>query len=143
MRHSSRLRATLTMAVGLSLVGVGVPAAVATPAAAVTLPAASAIAETGAEADSDVVVTFESGGGTPVDPQHVHVGDTVQAPERPTKDGSVFVGWYTDEAATVRMWDFLNGTAQDSMTLYATWVQVDETHRLLNAYASAEELESP
>ena len=137
MRHGSTLHVTLALAVGLSPFGVAAPAAAATPAAT------SAVTETSAAADSEVVVTFESDGGTPVDPQHVQPGATLQVPERPTRDGSVFVGWYTDAAATSHMWDFLNGTAQDSMTLHAKWVQVDETHRLLNAYASPEELESP
>jgi uncharacterized repeat protein (TIGR02543 family) len=139
-RRTARL---LALAVGLSLFGLAAPAAVPSPAAAATPSITSAVAETGADPANDVVVTFESDGGTPIDAQHVQAGDTLEVPERPTKEGWVFVGWYTDEAATVHMWDFLNGTAQDAMTLYARWVQVDETHRLLNAYASAEELESP
>jgi uncharacterized repeat protein (TIGR02543 family) len=143
LRQNLNLRVTLALAVGLSLLGVAVPAGVPTPAAAAAPPAKSAITETSPYTDSEVVVTFESDGGTPVGPQHVQAGDTLEVPERPTKDGSVFVGWYTDEAVSVHMWDFRNSTAQGSMTLYAKWVQVDETHRLLNAYASAEELESP
>jgi uncharacterized repeat protein (TIGR02543 family) len=141
MRQRSNLRATLALAVGLSLLGAVAPAAV--PTAAATPSATSAVTDPGADAAGEVVVTFESDGGTPVDPQHVEAGATLEVPPRPTKDGSVFVGWYTDAAATVHMWDFRNGTAQSSMTLYAKWVQVDETHLLLNAYASEGELASP
>ncbi|MFH5183647.1 S-layer homology domain-containing protein [Paenibacillus sp. TAB 01] len=91
----------------------------------------------------DQLVMFDTGGGSAVDPQRVHAGDAIAVPARPTKDGSVFVGWYTDKTTSVHMWDFLNEKATGSMVLYAKWVQVDETHRLLNAYASAEELENP
>lgn len=90
-----------------------------------------------------LLVTFDTDGGTAVDPQHVYAGNTIEVPERPKKDGLVFVGWYTDKTASVHMWDFLNNTVVDSMTLHAKWVKVDEKHRLLNAYASTEELENP
>jgi uncharacterized repeat protein (TIGR02543 family) len=91
----------------------------------------------------DLLVTFDTGGGSAVDPQRVHVGDAITVPARPKKDGWVFVGWYTDKTTSVHMWDFLNEKVTGSTELHAKWVQVDETHRLLNAYASAEELESP
>ncbi|TCN22570.1 InlB B-repeat-containing protein [Mesobacillus foraminis] len=98
---------------------------------------------TGAASEEDLLVTFDTAGGSAVEPQRVSAGDAIEVPERPKKDGLVFVGWYTDEAASVHMWDFLNNTVVRSMTLYAKWIKVDEKHRLLNAYASAEELESP
>lgn len=91
----------------------------------------------------DQLVTFDTDGGSTVDPQRVHAGDAITVPMRPKKDGWVFVGWYTDKNTSVHMWDFLNEKVAGSMVLHAKWVQVDETHRLLNAYASAEELESP
>ncbi len=100
-------------------------------------------ATTVAPAAKSPVVRFDTGGGGKVASQSVGVGDKVKVPARPTKAGWVFVGWYTDPAASATMWDFLNGTVSESMTLYAKWVQVDETHRLLNAYASAEELKNP
>jgi uncharacterized repeat protein (TIGR02543 family) len=139
MRQRSTVQVMLALAVGLSL------ATGAAPAAAAAAPATLAVAGTSAEAEAvaDVVVTFETHGGTAVDPQHVPAGATLAEPERPTREGWVFVGWYSDEAATTHMWDFRNGTAQESMTLYAKWVQVDETHLLLNAYASESELASP
>ena len=88
-------------------------------------------------------IRFDTGGGTPIAQQSVKNGDKISLPERPTKAGWVFVGWYTDPAASIRMWDFRNDTVSETMTLYAKWVQVDEKHRLLNAYASAEELKNP
>ncbi|WP_042463936.1 InlB B-repeat-containing protein [Neobacillus dielmonensis] len=98
---------------------------------------------TNASSGESLLVTFDTDGGSKVDSQHVYAGDTIKVPERPKKDGLVFVGWYTDKSTNVHMWDFLNNTVVDSMTLYAKWVKVDEKHRLLNAYASAEELENP
>jgi uncharacterized repeat protein (TIGR02543 family) len=97
----------------------------------------------GEESGEHLLVTFDTDGGSAVDPQRVYAGDTIEVPEHPKKDGLVFVGWYTDKTASVHMWDFLNNTVVDSMTLHAKWVQVDEKHRLLNAYASPEELENP
>ncbi|MDR2935876.1 MAG: InlB B-repeat-containing protein, partial [Rikenellaceae bacterium] len=96
-----------------------------------------------APAAQSPVVKFDTGGGGKVASQSVSAGDKVKVPARPTKAGWVFVGWYTDQTADLDMWDFLNDTVSETMTLYAKWVQVDETHRLLNAYASAEELKNP
>lgn len=98
---------------------------------------------TNASSGESLLVTFDTDGGSTVEPQHVSAGDTIEVPERPKKDGLVFVGWYTDQTTSVHMWDFLNNKVVDSMTLHAKWVQVDEKHRLLNAYASTEELENP
>ncbi|MCR8632153.1 S-layer homology domain-containing protein [Paenibacillus radicis (ex Xue et al. 2023)] len=91
----------------------------------------------------DLLVTFNTDGGSTVAPQRVRVGDAITVPARPKKDGWVFVGWYTDKTTSVHMWDFLNEKVAGSTELHAKWVKVDATHRLLNAYASAEELESP
>uniref|UniRef100_UPI001580CE98 pectate lyase family protein n=1 Tax=Paenibacillus koleovorans TaxID=121608 RepID=UPI001580CE98 len=91
----------------------------------------------------NVLVTFNTDGGSAVQPQSVKVGDAIAVPVRPTKAGWVFVGWYTDRSTSAHMWDFLNEKVPGSVELHAKWVQVDNTHRLLNAYASAEELESP
>ncbi len=88
-------------------------------------------------------IRFDTDGGTPIAPQSVRTGDRIRVPERPAKAGWVFVGWYTDPTASIRMWDFRNDPVTGAMTLYAKWVQVDEKHRLLNAYASEEELKNP
>lgn len=95
------------------------------------------------QADGSLLVRFNSCGGTQVSDQTLKAGDKIQAPVHPTKDGYVFVGWYSDPSASIRMWDFRNDFVSGPTTLYAKWVQVDETHLLLNAYASPEELKSP
>ena len=97
----------------------------------------------GSWAQTGATIRFESNGGSAVAAQTIPAGGMVQAPAHPVKEGWVFVGWYTDPTASIRMWDFLHDRADNNLTLYAKWVQVDEKHRLLNAYASPDELASP
>ncbi|WP_198410802.1 InlB B-repeat-containing protein [Microbacterium halophytorum] len=131
----------ISLATGLSLFGLALPAAAGTgPTGAIARQIAPAATD---EDAGEVVVTFDTGGGGEVEAQRLSPGAAIAEPDRPTKDGAVFVGWYADAAASSAMWDFRNGTVTEPLTLYAKWVQVDETHLLLNAYASEEELESP
>ena len=62
-------------------------------------------------------VTFNSDGGSAVDPQTVKYGDELAAFNEPTKDGYKFLGWYTeaDEAFN------LTTPITKSMTLTAKW----------------------
>lgn len=142
----SKRAAVKALAEGLETAqGTSAEEIVALQEAHTTLEAANALIDnlTGEVSGEHLLVTFDTDGGSAVDPQHVYAGDTIEVPERPKKDGLVFVGWYTDKTKSVHMWDFLNNTVVDSITLYAKWVKVDEKHRLLNANASPEELESP
>lgn len=69
-----------------------------------------------------VTVTFDSNEGTAVDSQLVPVGDKVEKPADPTKEGYTFSGWFTDEDCT-NAYDFdapVEGT-QPEFTLYAGW----------------------
>jgi uncharacterized repeat protein (TIGR02543 family) len=65
-------------------------------------------------------VTFNSEGGSAVDPQSVAYGGKVTEPTAPTKDGFTFGGWYKEEACTTP-WDFANDTVTMDTTLYAKW----------------------
>jgi uncharacterized repeat protein (TIGR02543 family) len=69
-----------------------------------------------------VTVTFESNGGTPVEPVTVTSGSLITEPEDPTKVGYDFAGWYTDAAFT-NAFDFDTTGAYDDMTLYAKWTE--------------------
>ena len=62
-------------------------------------------------------VTFNSDGGSAVDPQTVKYGDELAVFNEPTKDGYKFLGWYTeaDEAFN------LTTPITKSMTLTAKW----------------------
>lgn len=64
-------------------------------------------------------VTFESNGGSEVDPQTIEYGNTVTQPDNPTKSGSAFAGWYSDEELT-QGYDFSSSVTSD-ITLYAKW----------------------
>lgn len=78
---------------------------------------------------TDCTVTFESNGGSAVEPQTVQYGEPIARPDHPARDGYRLVGWYTD-IDLQKPWDFDTDTVQGNMTLYAKWEKgapVDDT----------------
>ncbi len=71
--------------------------------------------------DATCTVTFETNGGSAVEPVYVESGKTIEAPVAPTRDGYRFDGWYTDHELT-NAFDFSTPIA-GSITLYAKWVE--------------------
>ena len=73
------------------------------------------------------MVTFDSKGGSEVNPAKVGSGKTVTAPAAPTKAKSIFAGWYTSKDKGVTLsetaWDFSKNTVTDEITLYAKWIE--------------------
>ncbi len=67
-------------------------------------------------------VTFNSNGGSAVDPQTVESGNKVTKPSNPTKAGYSFEGWFTDSACT-QAFDFTTSISGD-ITLYAKWKEI-------------------
>ncbi len=65
-------------------------------------------------------VTFETNGGTELDPVYVKKGERIQRPMTPVKSGAMFVGWYRDPDFKLP-WDFTRNKVSKSMTLYARW----------------------
>jgi len=65
-------------------------------------------------------VTFDSQGGSAVDPQMVEHGDLITEPPDPTRTGYTFGGWYK-EAGCTNAWDFATDTVTATVTLYAKW----------------------
>lgn len=66
-------------------------------------------------------MTFNSNGGSEVDPQTVNAGETATEPTDPTKEGYDFLGWYSDQELQT---EFNFSTAiNDDTTLYAGWVE--------------------
>lgn len=65
-------------------------------------------------------VTFDSCGGTSIDPVYVKKDSLIERPMTPVKPGAMFVGWFTDPAAGVP-WDFERSKVTKSITLYARW----------------------
>ena len=68
-------------------------------------------------ADVYYTVTFNSNGGTHVEPKKVKKNDTVDEPPTPERDGYIFDGWYHGN----RHWLFSFGVTED-MTLEAHWL---------------------
>lgn len=66
-------------------------------------------------------VTFDTAGGSLIDPRVVLTHSKVQYPEKPTKEGFTFSGWYTDETYDTA-YDFNTLVTSDD-TLYAKWVE--------------------
>lgn len=69
-------------------------------------------------------ITFESNGGSYVAPAFYANDKTAAAPDKPTKSGYTFDGWYTDEGLT-KVADF--GSITASTTLYAKWKETGNT----------------
>ncbi|GAB6391713.1 MAG: InlB B-repeat-containing protein [Treponematales bacterium] len=66
-------------------------------------------------------VTFESNGGSDVEAQTaLEKDDKITEPEKPTKEGYAFSGWYEEEALTTK-WDFDKAVGDKDRTLYAKW----------------------
>ncbi|MDR1764040.1 MAG: Ig-like domain-containing protein [Dysgonamonadaceae bacterium] len=65
-------------------------------------------------------VTFETYGGTSIGGQVVNEGLTAAKPANPTKEYSIFDGWYTDADCTAA-YDFSTPVTAD-ITLYAKWI---------------------
>ena len=64
-------------------------------------------------------VTFDSKGGTLVEAQTVKKNETATKPADPTREGYIFLGWYTSETSTVE-YDFDTKVVED-ITLIAKW----------------------
>ncbi len=66
-------------------------------------------------------ITFESNGGSEVKKAYIATDGVLTEPDKPTKKGFTFAGWYTDINLT-NLYDFKK-TVSNSFTLYAKWVQ--------------------
>ena len=70
--------------------------------------------------DPGFTITFDAKGGTDVPSQSCMWGQTIDAPQSPTREGYRFTGWYTDYGC-FQLWDMENDTVEADMTLYAGW----------------------
>ena len=68
-------------------------------------------------------LTFDTNGGSSIDPQKVEAKKNPTRPDDPTKDGYKFGGWYSDEGLSV-MFNFDKPLSGDT-TIYAKWVKDD------------------
>ena len=70
-------------------------------------------------------VTFNSNGGTHVASLYnIEKGKVITAPQKPTKNGYEFSGWYKEEAL-ISIWDFNKDIVAGNITLHAKWSKQD------------------
>ena len=74
---------------------------------------------------TNVTVTFDSDGGSAVEPQSVPQGHLVQRPADPIKDGHTFIGWYNKadlQYINLPEWNF-DYPVFENMELVAQWME--------------------
>ena len=73
-------------------------------------------------------VSFEANGAARIASQIVKNGECVTYPTEPTRDGYVFVGWYTDniESNFENHYNF-SAPVETDFTLFAKWIDVTDT----------------
>ena len=69
---------------------------------------------------SDVIVTFDSQGGSAVGAINAKLGSTILRPEDPVRDGYTFGGWYRESTCDTP-WNFETDVVESDLTLYALW----------------------
>ena len=92
-----------------------------------TLLPAAAFAEGEIPDSTNVTVTFDSAGGSPVEPQSVPQGQPAQRPADPVKEGYTFIGWYDkndldNKYYNMPEWNFRYSVTKD-MVLVAQWME--------------------
>ena len=76
---------------------------------------------------TNVTVTFDSAGGSAVEPQSVPQGQPAQRPADPVKEGYTFIGWYDkndldNKYYNMPEWNFRYSVTKD-MVLVAQWME--------------------
>ena len=64
-------------------------------------------------------VTFDTQGGSPIDPITIGEGEALALPQTPTKEGYIFDGWYLDSDCVEKYGD--SYAISKNITLYAKW----------------------
>ena len=67
-----------------------------------------------------LTVSFQSNGGSPINPIEVNYGEVLIMPSNPALENYDFDGWYIDAECT-QPWNFDNDCVYGSITLYAKW----------------------
>jgi len=96
-------------------------------------------------AEKEYTITFDSKGGSAVQPIKASAGAVITAPTDPTKDGFVFAGWYesTDGGTTLSDTAFsFSYMPARVFTLYAKWATADIKGKTFNKVDAIVEWES-
>lgn len=68
-------------------------------------------------------VVFHTNGGNDIPVQTVAYGGKAVEPDKPTKDGHIFAGWYRDDGMFEQEWNFSEDTVPvGGVDLYAKWI---------------------
>ena len=73
--------------------------------------------------ENEYDVTFNSQGGSHINPITVAKNNTITKPTDPTKKDCKFEGWYQNAACTGEKWNFDTDTVTADITLYAKWTE--------------------
>ena len=65
------------------------------------------------------MVTFNTNGGSEIEPIAVERGHSIEEPEKPAKEGATFEGWYEDATFTTRF--NFDSTILDDTIIYVKW----------------------
>ena len=93
----------------------------------------------------EYTITFDSKGGSAVQPVKASAGAAITAPTAPTKEGFVFAGWYesTDGGVTLSDTEFSFAYMPARVfTLYAKWATADIKGKTFNKVDAIVEWES-
>ena len=96
-------------------------------------------------AEKEYTITFDSKGGSAVQPVKASAGTAITAPVAPTKDGFVFAGWYesADGGVTLSDTEFsFSYMPARVFTLYAKWATADIKGKTFNKVDATFEWES-
>ena len=77
------------------------------------------------QSDEQVIVQFDSAGGSKINNQLVEVGSTVSRPVDPTREGYQFVAWYYSKNGEAVAFDF-STPISEAITLTAVWFKIPE-----------------
>ena len=96
-------------------------------------------------AGKEYTITFDSKGGSAVQPVKASAGAAITAPADPTKDGFVFAGWYESADGGVTLSDTafsFSYMPARVFTLYAKWATADIKGKTFNKVDATLEWES-
>lgn len=96
-------------------------------------------------AEKEYTITFDSKGGSAVQPVKAKAGAAITAPADPTKDGFVFAGWYESMDGGVTLSDTafsFSYMPARVFTLYAKWATADIKGKFFNKVDAVLEWES-
>ena len=83
-------------------------------------------------------ITYDSEGGSYIQPAFYTRGATAEAPKAPTRPGYTFYGWFTDAALTAPA-DF--GSIKENTTVHAKWKAASTTYTVIHFWENADDNE--